>query len=83
MIHPSRRGIYCDLCGLEILIENNQIEYYSIEIKKVINSKNSKSIEEGVEMDVCEKCHSILYERVHKVSIINDQKRKSYGKNNL
>jgi hypothetical protein len=81
MIHPSGKGIYCDLCGKEVLIENNSITYYSSNVKKVISEKNMpNNIQDVLDMDYCESCYKIFYDRVYKVSLINDEKRKSYKK---
>jgi len=83
MIHPSRKGVYCDLCGAEVLIKEKEIQYYTINMRKVIARKDMPhDIEDTMEMDFCEECHTKLYERVHKVSLINDEKRKSYGRKN-
>lgn len=84
MLHPSRKGIYCDLCGKEVLIESDMIEYYNIDMKKVIAKKDSKiELEQSIELDFCVDCHQKLYDRVHRVSLSNDEKRKNYASKHL
>lgn len=80
MMHPSRKGIYCDLCGKEVLIENGEITYYSINMKEVVARKDTPPVsEDTLDLDFCEECHQKLRERVHKVSLANDEKRKEYA----
>jgi len=81
MFHPSSQGIYCDLCGKEVLITDDQIEYYSINMKRVIDHKDRpKDIEDVLDMDFCDECHSRMRERVLKVTEVNNKKRAQYGK---
>lgn len=83
MIHPSKRGIYCDLCGKEVLIENDSITYYSINMKKVISRRDMPpDADDVLDMDFCEECHQKMRDRIYKVSLINDEKRKQYGQQN-
>ena len=81
MIHPSRKGIYCDLCGKEVLISKEEITYYTIQMKKVTSRKDiPPDVEDSLDMDFCVECHEKLYDRVHKVSLVNDEKRKNYAR---
>ena len=80
MIHPSRKGIYCDLCGSEVLITKGKIEYFSSNIKKVITRQTASEVDDVLDIDMCENCYRKLYDRVYKVSLVNDEKRKRYGK---
>lgn len=85
MFHPSRRGIYCDLCGEEVLINDKtkEIKYYSINMKSVVaRDKMPNDVNEALDMDFCEKCHNTLRERVLKVSEVNNKKRENYGRTN-
>lgn len=80
MLHPSRNGIYCDLCGKEVLIESDKIEYYTIDMKKITTRKGMKlELEQSIELDFCLECHQKFYDRVYKVSLVNDEKRKQYA----
>lgn len=81
MIHPSNKGIYCDLCSKEVLIQSNEITYYTINMKKVITRKNMpKDVNDVLDLDFCETCYQKFYDRVYKISLINDEKSKKYGK---
>lgn len=81
MFHPSRKGVYCDLCGKEVLIKNNGIEYYTINMKKVVSQENMPSnIEDVLDVEFCSECYSRMRERVLKVSEINNQKREKYAR---
>lgn len=83
MFHPSSMGIYCDLCGDEVLIKHQEITYYSINMKRVIaRDKQANDVEDVLDLDFCEKCHKTLRERVLKVSEINNKKREQYGRRN-
>ena len=83
MFHPSRKGIYCDLCGDEVLIEcSKEILYYSVNMKRVTaRDKIAHEIEDVLDMDFCEKCHKTFHNRVLKVSEENNKKRDQYGRN--
>lgn len=84
MYHPSKRGIYCDLCGREVLIEKDSITYYSINMKKVTSYKDRPNdISDALDLDFCEQCKQIIYERVHKVTITNNEKRDQYGRKHV
>jgi hypothetical protein len=83
MFHPSRKGIYCDLCGDEVLINETkkEITYYTVNMKSVVTrDRVAQEIKDVLDMDFCEKCHGILRERVLKVSEVNNKKREIYGK---
>lgn len=84
MYHPSRKGIYCDLCGDEVLIKDaKEILYYSVNMKKVVvRDKMANNVEDVLDMDFCAKCHKTFHDRVLKVSIENNKKREQYGRNN-
>lgn len=81
MYHPSRKGIYCDLCGKEVLIEDQEITYYSINMKRVVSRDSMPNdVEDVMDLDFCGDCHAKMHERVLKVAEINNQKRAKYGK---
>lgn len=81
MFHPSRQGIYCDLCGAEVLAQRDKVEYYSINMKKVTVHKNlPKDIDDVLDIDFCENCYLRMRERVLKVAEINNQKREEYAR---
>lgn len=84
MHHPSRRGIYCDLCGKEVLIENDSITYYSINMKMVSSYKDKpREVQDALDLDFCEDCKQTIYDRVYKVTEINNEKRANYGKKHV
>lgn len=84
MFHPSRQGIYCDLCGEEVLIKRDKVEYYSINMKKVSVHRNMpKELDDVLDIDFCENCYLRMRERVLKVSEINNQKREKYARKHV
>jgi hypothetical protein len=80
MINPSRKGIYCDLCGAEVLIKNSSIEYFSSNFRHIVSKSNSNSTDEVLDVDLCSECYQKIYDRVYKVSLENDKKRKKASK---
>ena len=52
MIHPSRRGIICDLSGKHVLKSDGNLVYYSVSIDKV--SESSSEDEHVLDLDISE-----------------------------
>jgi len=81
MLHPNNNGIYCDLCGKEVLVSSDGIEYYSINMKRIIQNANSpKDIDDVLDVDFCHDCYLRMHQRVLKVAEINNKKREKYAR---
>jgi hypothetical protein len=80
MIHPSKKGIYCDLCGLEVLLNKGTVNYYNSNIKHIIANKEKITPEDVLDIDICEKCYKELHQKVYKISIENNKKVESYAR---
>lgn len=66
MLHPSKRGIICDLSGVDHLIKDDKLEYYVISIKNGndnlldldITSDEMNKIFNKINKPVCKFCGS-------------------------
>jgi hypothetical protein len=52
MIHPSRKGIICDISGKSVLAKAGKIEYYSVSIDRISDANGD---DHELDLDISEK----------------------------
>jgi len=75
MLHPSRQGIFCDLCGKEVLISDKSIKYCGVNIRQVESfAKRPNDVNDVLDIECCSECFEPLRNKVAQVAKENNQK---------